>query len=358
MSHQAQDLLGRLSTFPRRQLIPAPTPLQHLSRFSEALGGPGIFIKRDDSIPLGLGGNKVRKLEYLVGDALKHGADTLITCGAVQSNHARLTAAAANASGMACDIVLVDRVARQDRSYRQSGNRLLLDLLGARVHDFPASADDDLKGAMETVADRVRARGGRPYIVAEGGGSAIGGLGYTAGAVEILGQANELGVSFSELFVGSGSGGTHAGLLAGSTLIEAPWRITGVCVRRDQSAQAERIGRLTGDIIALLGYGGELSAGAVRTTDAALGAGYGQMTAAVHEAIALLASLEGIFLDPVYTGKAMAGLIAAVREGRFQKDEQVLFVHTGGSPALFAYLDAFDGERHGGATVAGAAHSA
>jgi len=342
VSHQAQDLLGRLAAFPRRQLIPAPTPLQKLSRLSAALGGPDIFIKRDDSIPLGLGGNKVRKLEYLVGDALRQGADTLITCGAVQSNHARLTAAAANASGMACDIVLVDRVARQDRSYRRSGNRLLLDLLGATVHDFPADADNDLNDAMEVVAARVRARGGRPYIVAEGGGSATGGLGYTTAAAEILGQANEQGLRFSELFVGSGSGGTHAGLLAGSTLIEAPWRVTGVCVRRDELAQAERISRLTRDIVALLGYDRGPPANAVRTTDAALGPGYGQVTEAVHEAIAMLASLEGIFLDPVYTGKVMAGLIAAVRQGQFRPEEQVLFVHTGGSPALFAYLDAFE----------------
>lgn len=341
MSLRSQELLDRLSSFPRQRLIPSPTALQELPRFSAALGGPRIFVKRDDAIPLGLGGNKVRKLEFLIGAAQRQGADTLITCGAVQSNHARLTAAAANHLGMTCDIVLVDRVARQDRSYRRSGNRLLLSLLGAHVHDFPADADQDLDAAMAVVADRVSARGGRPYIIAEGGGSATGGLGYTAGALEIAKQAGELGLNFAELFVGSGSGGTHAGLLAGSVLIDAPWRVSGICVRRDEVSQKTRIARLTREIIALVGSDLELPEDAVRTTDVALGPGYGQMTDAVHEAISMLASLEGLFLDPVYTGKAMAGLIAAVRQGRFDPDDQLLFVHTGGTPALFGYLDAF-----------------
>lgn len=334
------DLRSRLARFPRVSFLEGPTPLQPLPRLSQALGGPAIWVKRDDAIPLGMGGNKVRKLEFLVGDAASKGCDTLITCGAVQSNHVRLTAAAANRSGMDCDIVLVDRVARNDPSYRRSGNRLLLSLLGAKVHLLPGEADDDLDGAMEKVAGEVRARGAKLYVVPEGGGSPTGGLGYAAAALEIAEQAAERAVSFKEIFVGSGSGGTHGGLLAGSTAIEAPWLIRGICVRRDAKAQATRIAERTRAILQYAGYDPELPAGSVHTDDSALGPGYGQMTDAVHEAITLTAQTEGLFLDPVYTGKVMAGLIAAVRQGRFEASDNILFIHSGGSPALFAYLEA------------------
>ena len=187
---------------PRFRLFDGPTPLEPLPRLSAALGGPEIWVKRDDAIPLAMGGNKVRKLEFIVADALAAGADTLVTCGAVQSNHNRLTAAAARRAGMACDLVLVERVSRQDQDYLLSGNPLLIDLFRATMHRFPATADADLMGAMEEVAERVRARGGRPYIVPEGGGSPVGGLGYAAAALEIVQQCDARGLRFDHVLVG------------------------------------------------------------------------------------------------------------------------------------------------------------
>lgn len=326
----------QFSNHPRYRLFDAPTPLERLSRLSATLGGPEIWVKRDDAIPLAMGGNKVRKLEFIVADALAAGADTLITCGAVQSNHARLTAAAARRAGMACDLALIERVARQDTDYLLSGNRLLLDLLGAVAHHFPADADADLDGAMAVVADRVRVRGGMPYVVPEGGGSPVGGLGYAAAALEVVQQCHAVGVAFDHVVVGSGSGGTHAGLLAGLRALGAHTPVTGMCVRRDAAAQKLRIEGLVPRISALLGHAPP-PVGAVRTDDAALGPGYGVLTDAVREAIRLAAETEGLLLDPVYTGKAMAGLVAMVRRGELGQGQRVLFVHTGGTPALFAY---------------------
>ncbi len=321
---------------PRHRLFDGPTPLEPLPRLSAALGGPEIWAKRDDAIPLAMGGNKVRKLEFILADALAASADTLVTCGAVQSNHARLTAAAARRAGMACDLALIERVARQDSDYLLSGNRLLLDLLDATVHRFPIEADANLDGAMEEVARRVRARGGVPYKVPEGGGSPVGGLGYAAAALELVQQCHAAGVAFDHAVVGSGSGGTHAGLVAGLHALGAHVAVTGICVRRNAAAQKVRVEDLASRISALLGHPPPPT-GTVRTDDAALGPGYGVLTEAVREVIHLAARTEGLLLDPVYTGKAMAGLVAMVRRGELGRGQRVLFVHTGGAPALFAY---------------------
>ncbi len=283
-----------------------------------------------------MGGNKVRKLEFIVADALAAGADTLVTCGAVQSNHARLTAAAARRAGMSCDLVLVERVSRQDPDYMLSGNPLLLDLLGATTHRFPAEADADLDGAMQTVAERVRARGGRPYVVPEGGGSPVGGLGYAAAALELAQQCQAMGVDFDHVLLGSGSGGTHGGFLAGLQALGSRTPVTGICVRRDAAAQKARIEAFVPHVCALLGHAPPPAA-AVRTDDTALGAGYGVLSESVLEAIRLTAETEGLLLDPVYTGKVMAGLIAMIRRGEFASGGRVLFIHSGGTPALFAY---------------------
>lgn len=332
-----------LAGHPRFRLFDAPTPLEPLPHLSAALGGPEIWAKRDDAIPLAMGGNKVRKLEFILADALAQGADTLVTCGAVQSNHARLTAAAARRASLACDLVLVERVARQDDDYLLSGNRLLLDLLGATPHPFGAEADADLDGAMAEVAGRVRARGGRPYIVPEGGGSPVGGLGYAAAALELITQCHARDLGFDHVVVGSGSGGTHAGLLAGLRALGVPVPVTGICVRRDAAAQRDRIAALVPRISALLGHPPP-AASAVRTDDAALGPGYGTLTEAVRAAIRLAAETEGLLLDPVYTGRTLAGLIAMLQRGELRRGQRVLFVHTGGAPALFAYRRGLTGE--------------
>jgi D-cysteine desulfhydrase family pyridoxal phosphate-dependent enzyme len=332
-----------LAGHPRLRLFDAPTPLEPLPRLSAALGGPEIWAKRDDAIPLAMGGNKVRKLEYIVADALARGADTLVTCGAVQSNHARLTAAAARRAGLACDLALVERVARRDEDYRRSGNRLLLDLLGATPHRFGAEADADLDGAMAEVAGRVRARGGHPYVVPEGGGSPVGGLGYAAAALELVAQCHARDLAFDHVVVGSGSGGTQAGLLAGLRALGVATPVTGMCVRRDAAAQRARIAALVPRVSALFGHPPP-SADAVRTDDAPLGPGYGTLTEPVREAIRLAAETEALLLDPVYTGRTMAGLVAMIRRGALGRGQRVLFVHTGGAPAVFAYRRGLAGE--------------
>jgi D-cysteine desulfhydrase family pyridoxal phosphate-dependent enzyme len=326
----------KFANHPRFPLFTVPTALEPLPNLSAALGGPEIWVKRDDTLPLAMGGNKVRKLEFLVADALAAGADTLVTCGAVQSNHTRLTAAAARRAGLRCDVALVERVARQDEDYELSGNSLLLDLLGAGVHRFPASADTDLAGAMAEVAERVKSNGGKPYIVPEGGGSPVGGLGYAAAALELVQQCNALNIDFDHAVVGSGSGGTHAGLLAGLHALGVATPVTGMCVRRDALTQKTRIEGLVPRIAALIGHAAP-PAGVVQTDDSAMGPGYGVLTDAVREAIRLTAETEGLLLDPVYTGKVMAGLIGLIRGGALARGQRVLFIHTGGTPGLFAY---------------------
>lgn len=321
---------------PRYRFFDTATPLESLPRLSATLGGPEIWVKRDDTIPLGMGGNKVRKLEFIVAEALAQGADTLVTCGAVQSNHCRLTAAAARRAGLACDIALVERVAEDDEEYLRSGNRFLMEVFGATAHRFGAEADADLAGTMDVVADRVRARGGRPFVVAEGGGSPVGGLGYAAAALELVEQCHARDLNFDHVVVASGSGGTHAGLLAGLHACAVPTPVTGMCVRRDAAAQQARIAALVQRICALLGHAPPPES-VVRTDDGPLGPGYGTLTDPVREAIRLTAETEGLLLDPVYTGRTMAGLIAMVRRHELQQGQRVLLIHTGGAPALFAY---------------------
>jgi len=323
-----------LARFPRRRYTPGFTPLEPLPRLSAALGGADIWIKRDDLLGLAGGGNKTRKLEFLVADALAKGADTLITVGAPQSNHCRLTLAAAAKEGLKCRLVIEERV---PGSYAEDalGNNLLFDLMGAaNVRMVKAGAD--LAAEMAADAEVVTAAGGKPYIIVGGGSSPLGALGYAACAQEILMQSFDMGVTFDRIVVASGSAGTHAGLVAGILALGTYIPVTGINVRRaraEQEANVLKLGTATAELMDTA----RLVTEDIVCLDEWVGPGYSLPTREMVEAVRMLATQEGILLDPVYSGKAMAGLIGLVRDGRIAAGERVLFLHTGGSPSLSAF---------------------
>lgn len=322
--------LSNLIQFPRLELIGAPTPLEHLPRFSDYLGRD-IFIKRDDITPLALGGNKLRKLEFLAADALREGADVLITAGAIQSNHVRQTAAVAAKLGLKCFALLENPIQTQAENYLSNGNRLLLDLMDCEIElvdalHAPAQQLDELR-------IRLEAQGFRPYVVPVGGSNALGALGYVECAQEIAHQSEEV-VDFAAVVVASGSAGTHAGLAVGLEHLLPQTELVGVTVSRKTADQLPLVNALQQQVAELL----ETHCSAPITLwDDYFGPRYGMPSEEGMEAVKLLARLEGIFLDPVYTGKAMAGLIDGISQQRFQREGPLLFVHTGGAPALFAY---------------------
>jgi D-cysteine desulfhydrase len=326
-----------LSSFPRRRYTRGPTPIERLNRLEAELGGPEIWIKRDDLTGLTGGGNKTRKLEFLVADALQQGADTLVTQGAVQSNHCRLTLAAAVREGLKCRLVLEQRVAG---SYdpRASGNNFLFHLLGAEALSV-VEGGTDMGAAMADVATALSAEGRRPYVIPGGGSNPLGALGYVACAQEIAAQSFDMGVSFDHIVCASGSAGTHAGLLVGLQAMHAKAELIGINVRRPRAEQEANVHALAEQVAKLVGLPGGMPRHTVEALDDWVGPGYSLPTDEMIEAVRKLARLEGVLLDPVYTGKAMAGLIGLVRRGAFRKGERVLFVHTGGAPSLFAYQD-------------------
>ncbi|EAX46512.1 pyridoxal phosphate-dependent enzymes, D-cysteine desulfhydrase family [Thermosinus carboxydivorans Nor1] len=328
-----------LAQFPRRRYTAGPTPLEKLTRLSEVLGGPDIYIKRDDLLGLAAGGNKTRKLEFLVADALLQGADTLITCGAVQSNHCRLTLAAAVKEGLKCRLVLEERV---PGSYNPdaSGNNFLFRLMGVEaVKVVPGGSD--MMQAMEAVAAEVAQEGRKAYIIPGGGSNEIGATGYVACAEEILAQAFDQGINFDCIVTTSGSAGTHAGLVVGFWGNNSNIPVIGINISRKKDVQEELVYNLAQRTAARVGVRGGIPRTAVQCFDEYVGPGYSLPTPAMVEAVTLLARTEAILLDPVYTGKAMAGLIDLIRQGYFKKGQKVLFVHTGGSPALYAYTRTF-----------------
>jgi len=328
-----------LARFPRRRYADGPTPLQPLTRLSEVLGGPNLFIKRDDQLGFAAAGNKVRKLEFVMADALEKGADFIITCGAVQSNHCRLTLAAAVREGLRCGLVIEERV---PGSYKPqaSGNNFLYHLMGVdRIQVVPGGSD--MMGAMGAMADEVRSQGGRPYLIPGGASNPLGALGYAACAQEILAQAFDMGLRIDRVVCASGSAGTHAGLLTGLWGTRSGIPVVGMNVSRTKAQQEELVFKLAKETAALAGIDGELPRDAVVCFGDFVGPGYSLPTAGMVEAVKLLARTEAVLLDPVYTGKAMAGLIDQVRKGFFRRGENVVFVHTGGSPALYAYLESF-----------------
>ncbi|KAA5970384.1 MULTISPECIES: D-cysteine desulfhydrase [Pantoea] len=322
--------LHLLHQFPRLELLGAPTPLEHLPRLSDYLGRD-IFIKRDDFTPVAMGGNKLRKLEFLAADALREGADVLLTAGAIQSNHVRQTAAVAARLGLKCVALLENPIGTHAENYLSNGNRLLLDLMDAEV-----IAVDALHNPAEQLAEeatRLEAQGFRPYIVPVGGSNALGALGYVECAQEIAHQSEGV-VDFAAVVVASGSAGTHAGLAVGLEQLLPETELVGVTVSRQTDAQLPLVERLRQSLAASL----EVQATAPITLwDEYFAPRYGEPNEEGMEAVKLLARLEGILLDPVYTGKAMAGLIDGISQNRFRREGPLLFIHTGGAPALFAY---------------------
>jgi L-cysteate sulfo-lyase len=330
-----------LAKFPRVKLGHFPTPLEPMDRLSEALGGPRIFIKRDDCTGLATGGNKTRKLEFLIADALQKGADTVITQGAVQSNHARQTAAAAAKFGLKCRILLENRTGSKQPDYCESGNVLLDHLLGSPTEMYPGATD--MNKAMEDVAEQIRREGGKPYVIPGGGSNAIGALGYVDCAMELITQANSTGLNIHQVVHATGSAGTQAGLVAGFEGSRSGISVLGIGVRAAREAQENSVFRLAGLTADLMGMPGAVARESVMANCDYVGEGYGIPTPGMVEAVTLLARTEGILLDPVYTGKGMAGLIDLVRKGHYTQGQNIVFVHTGGSAALFGYMSAFEG---------------
>ncbi|EPY7437100.1 D-cysteine desulfhydrase [Klebsiella quasipneumoniae] len=322
--------LQNLTRFPRLELIGAPTPLEYLPRLSDHLGRE-IFIKRDDTTPLAMGGNKLRKLEFLAADALREGADTLITAGAIQSNHVRQTAAVAAKLGLHCVALLENPIGTRAENFLSNGNRLLLDLFNTQIEMCDALTDPAAQ--LDELATRIEAQGYRPYVIPVGGSNALGALGYVESALEIAQQCEDA-VEISSVVVASGSAGTHAGLAVGLEQLMPQAELIGVTVSRAVADQLPKVVALQQAVANSL----ELQAKAdIILWDDYFAPGYGTPNEEGMAAVKLLAQLEGILLDPVYTGKAMAGLIDGITQKRFKDEGPILFVHTGGAPALFAY---------------------
>ncbi|WP_027858214.1 D-cysteine desulfhydrase family protein [Marinobacterium jannaschii] len=330
--------MSAFDQIPRSPIVHSPTPLESLPRLAERLGIRSLYIKRDDCTGLAGGGNKARKLEYLVADALLAGADTLITIGGIQSNHARQTAAAAARFGLRCMLVLEDVPGTPKTDYYNNGNLLLDKLLGAEVH---ICEDGDCDALAEKLAKKVRSTGNTPYIIPVGGSNELGAMGYVRCAREILEEIETHQLPIDRIVLASGSAGTQAGLLAG--LLDAGRHIPvlGICVSRDGSSQQALVEALLDKVLQRMEIDQPLRPDLVQANGHYYGEGYGIPTAEMQKAVELVASGEGILLDPVYTGKAMAGLIDLCRMGEIGSDENVLFLHTGGSPGLFAYRELF-----------------
>ena len=333
-----------LARHPRVDLAHLPTPLEDMEALTRLLDGPRLLVKRDDCTGLAGGGNKARQLEFYLGQAVAEGADTVITTGALQSNHVRTTAAAAGKLGMACHVQLEDRVRGRGPDYAVSGNVLLDRLFGAVIHSYPEGEDEaGADAALDALAEGVKRRGGRPYVIPLGiEHPPLGALGYVIAGLELATQAEAMRLRVGAIVTPSGSATTHAGLLVGLGAAGMTAPVIGICVRRDQVAQAARVARRAGETAALIGITDLVTTADVQVTDAYLAPGYGQPNPAMAEAVHLAARREGLILDPVYSGKTMAGLIGLVRSGAFRRDEAVIFLHTGGWPAIFGYRDLFD----------------
>lgn len=316
---------------PRVPIAHLPTPLEPLPRLTALLGGPQIWVKRDDQTGLATGGNKARKLEFLVAQALAQGADTLVTCGAAQSNHARQTAAVAARFGLACVLVL-----RGTPPAQPQGNLLLDHLLGAEI---VWAADTPLTDRMEEVAALLRAQGRRPYIVPYGGSNGLGVCGYVAAMEELLAQSAREGLEFDHIVLASSSGGTQAGLALAARARGYRGRILGISVDLRADPLRRRIADLATEAAGLLGLRLSFAPEDFAVEDGYVGEGYGVVGDLEREAIRLLARTEGVLLDPVYTGRAFGGLIDLIRRGAFAPRERVLFWHTGGVAGLFSRPD-------------------
>ena len=328
-----------LAKFPRIRCGHFPTPLEPMERLTRHLGGPRLWIKRDDCTGLSSGGNKTRKLEFLMAEAVAQKADTVITQGATQSNHARQTAAVSAKLGMACHILLEDRTGYEDDAYRLSGNVLLDELHGASISKRPSGAD--MQKEMEVLAADLKKHGKRPYVIPGGGSNPVGALGYVNAALELLAQSTAMGLKIDHVVHATGSAGTQAGLVAGLAMLNSQIPVLGIGVRAPRDKQEASVFALAEKTCAYVGVAGAVKREQVVANCDYVGDGYGLPTQGMIEAVKLLAAKEGILLDPVYSGKGMAGLIDLIGKGRFGKHETVVFLHTGGSAALFGYPKVF-----------------
>lgn len=328
-----------LSRHPRVRLAHLPTPLEPLPNLTAHLGGPQLWVKRDDCTGLSTGGNKTRKLEFLMADAQRQGADVVLTQGATQSNHARQTAAAAARLGIDCHILLENRTGSEDPEYHTNGNVFLDQLHGATVSARPGGAD--MGAELEAAAEALRAQGRTPYLIPGGGSNEIGALGYVNAALELVTQANDQGLRIDHVVHATGSTGTQAGLVTGLAGARTGVPVLGIGVRAPRVEQEDKVFALAERTAEHIGIGGAVGRADVVANCDYVGEGYGIPTPGMVEAVELLARLEGLLLDPVYSGKGMAGLIDLVRRGHFGADDNIVFLHTGGSVGLFGYTGAF-----------------
>jgi L-cysteate sulfo-lyase len=329
-----------LSRFPRIRLAHLPTPLEPLRNLTAELDGPEIWVKRDDCTGLSTGGNKARKLEFLMAAAAAQGADMVMTQGATQSNHARQTAAFASRIGMKCHLLLEDRTQSKNEQYRSNGNVLLDHLHGATTAHYPTGID--MHAELEAAAEKFRSDGHSVYTIPGGGSNAIGALGYVDCAFELVGQIKGSGLLVDAIVHATGSAGTQAGLVAGLRGLNSSIPVLGIGVRAPREQQEQSVLKLARETAELLGLSGVVRDEDVVANCDYVGPGYGLPADSTIEAIRMMARLEGILLDPVYSGKGMAGLIGLIREGAFVKSQTVIFLHTGGSAALFGYGHCFD----------------
>ena len=329
--------IGRLDELPRSRLMSSETPLESMANLAQQLGPAHLLVKRDDQTGLAFGGNKVRQLEYYVGEAESKGADTILITGAVQSNFVRLATAAARMKGMDCHVQLEDRVPKNDPIYRSSGNVLIDKILGATLHTYPQGEDEAGADAnLAEIAKGLEAEGKRPYIIHLAAGHApLGALGYVDAARELVAQCAMADIDLNEVVLASGSGHTHGGMLFGLKALGHTARVTGVCVRRDAKQQFERISNRCKEIADLLEMDPVVDEEDIILTDAYLAPGYGRLNDDVISAMRLVAESEGLITDPVYTAKAMCGFLERARVA--EEGQSILFVHTGGTPALFGY---------------------
>jgi D-cysteine desulfhydrase family pyridoxal phosphate-dependent enzyme len=336
-------ILSKLDALDREHLAHVPTPLESMPNLTQFVGGAQMFVKRDDCTGLGFGGNKVRQLEFYLGAASELKADTILITGAVQSNYVRVAAAAARKLGMDIHVQLEERVPRNDRAYRKSGNVLLDRMLGATLHFYPQGDDEVGSDArLDAIAAKLRAKGRNTYVIYLGRKHPpLGALGYICAARELVDQARGMRLQVDEVVVGSGSGHTHAGLLFGLRALGCTARVTGVCVRRTKREQSERIRDLCSRIAGLLGVPPLVGARDICLIDEFVAPGYGRLNPPTVESIKLAARHEGLFLDPVYTGKVMAGAIRRARS--LGRGKNLVFVHTGGGPGIFGYEPALTG---------------
>lgn len=329
---------------PRAILAHVPTPLEQLQRLSEKIGGPTIWVKRDDCTGLAFGGNKARQLEYYFGEAVRDSADTILITSAVQSNYSRTAVAAARKYGMAAEVQQEERVPDRPDEYYKSGNPYLSKLMGAKIFSYPDGEDEE--GADKAVferAEQLKRAGKKPYVIPLAGThKPLGSLGYVDCAEELLQQINEMKLDVGAVVCASGSGTTHAGLVAGLKARGSSIPVYGICVRRERVSQTERVYKKSITVAKMIGFDNIIEEDDIRLTDVTLEPGYGRLNDKVKEAIDLAAMEEGLLVDPVYTGKALAGLIHLIKDGQFLSGQNVVFIHTGGTPALFGYPELVD----------------